>query len=142
MSSVSVGIQRQLQLLQAKRDSISQTIEELKRECNEEEYSVYSELEDQLKIIEDKIKRLSVSQKYYKDQKVARREVCLGDLVCIRKNGGDRECMTLVHSENANPQKGYISVESPLGRNLVRRKLGSEVVFNTPIGVQRIEIVR
>jgi transcription elongation factor GreA len=48
----------------------------------------------------------------------------------------------LVSSEEADVEKGLISTTSPIGRALLNRKVGDEVMVNTPAGQKEFEIVR
>jgi transcription elongation factor GreA len=44
--------------------------------------------------------------------------------------------------EDANPEGGFVSVASPIGRALVGREEGDEVVAPTPGGNRTFEIVK
>ena len=48
----------------------------------------------------------------------------------------------LVLPEDANPDHGFVSVSSPIGRALVGREEGDEVVVPTPGGNRTFEIVK
>ncbi|HEY2120715.1 MAG TPA: transcription elongation factor GreA [Candidatus Acidoferrum sp.] len=48
----------------------------------------------------------------------------------------------LVSSEEADVEKGLISTTSPIGRALLNRKVGDEVLVATPNGQKEFEIVR
>ena len=48
----------------------------------------------------------------------------------------------LVMPEDANPERGLISVASPIGRALVGKEEGDSVTVPTPAGVRRFEIVK
>ncbi len=41
----------------------------------------------------------------------------------------------------SEPEKGRISVTSPLGQSLISRKVGDEVAVKTPVGIQEFEIL-
>lgn len=56
---------------------------------------------------------------------------------------GDREkTYQLVGPVEANPLEGKISNESPIGKELLGKKVGDEVVITTPKGETRYEIVK
>lgn len=65
----------------------------------------------------------------------------LGSTVVIRINAGATQSITLVESEEANPEAGKISTESPLGKALLGQKAGSHLLLPTPSGTQRVEIL-
>jgi transcription elongation factor GreA len=55
----------------------------------------------------------------------------------------DRELVyELVMPEDADPDRGLVSVASPIGRALVGKEEGDEVSVPTPAGVRTFEIVR
>jgi transcription elongation factor GreA len=63
-----------------------------------------------------------------------------GSTVTLRENG--RELVVeLVMPEDANPDRGLVSVASPIGRALVGREDGEEVVAPTPGGQRTFEIL-
>jgi len=47
----------------------------------------------------------------------------------------------LVGPYESEPEKGRISVQSPLGQALIGREVGDEISVNTPGGVQEFEIL-
>ena len=67
--------------------------------------------------------------------------VTLGSTVVIRENGAVPETYTIVGSAEADPDQGCISNESPLGRALLERRIGEEVVVDSPDGQMRFRIV-
>jgi transcription elongation factor GreA len=48
----------------------------------------------------------------------------------------------LVSSEEADVEKGLISTTSPIGRALLNRRVGDEVLVATPAGQKEFEVVR
>jgi transcription elongation factor GreA len=63
-----------------------------------------------------------------------------GSKVTLRENGREFS-VELVMPEDANPDLGLVSVASPIGRSLVGREEGEEVVAPTPGGQRTFEIV-
>ncbi len=68
--------------------------------------------------------------------------VQMGSKVVIRIDGGPEEVFHIVGPAEANPLKGKISHESPIGRALLGHKPGDEVEAQTPGGKMRLHIVR
>jgi transcription elongation factor GreA len=63
-----------------------------------------------------------------------------GSRLTVRE--GTREFIyELVMPEDADPDRGMISVASPIGRALVGREAGDEVTVPTPAGVRRLAVV-
>jgi transcription elongation factor GreA len=54
--------------------------------------------------------------------------------VTVQENGRKPETYYMVGAVEANPREGRISNESPLGRALMGRKVGDEVIINAPDG--------
>ena len=67
-------------------------------------------------------------------------EVQPGSRVRVRDADGEHE-YTLVRSGKADPAKGRISTESPVGRALLGGRRGDEVTVQTPGGVRVLTIV-
>jgi transcription elongation factor GreA len=65
----------------------------------------------------------------------------LGDTVKL-KSGRTTTEYVLVGAVEANPADGKISNESPLGKQLIGKKMGEHVSIDTPKGKQSYEIVK
>jgi len=55
--------------------------------------------------------------------------------------GGDEYNYTIVGSNEANPGKGLISNESPIGRAFLGRRKGEKVMVNVPKGEMECEVL-
>lgn len=64
-----------------------------------------------------------------------------GSKLTIVENGASTT-YELVMPEDSDPDRGLISVASPIGRALVGKEEGDEVKVPTPAGVRRFEIVK
>ena len=64
-----------------------------------------------------------------------------GSKLKIRENGRELT-YELVMPEDADPDRGLISVASPIGRSLVGKEEGDEVEAPTPAGVRVFEILK
>ena len=68
--------------------------------------------------------------------------VIFGATVQVREAESDAEkAFRLVGADEANPQKGWISIQSPVGRALVGKQIGDTVEVHAPRGVLTYEIV-
>jgi transcription elongation factor GreA len=62
-------------------------------------------------------------------------EVGLGSRVTVTEEGEDEpETYVIVGAAEADPAKGRISNESPMGRALMERKVGDRVTVRAPVG--------
>ncbi len=66
--------------------------------------------------------------------------VGVGVSVRVKGPEGD-ETYSIVGAAEADPLRGYISNESPLGRALLGHRAGDEVEWQSPIGTSRLKIV-
>ncbi len=63
-----------------------------------------------------------------------------GSKLTVRENGREL-VLELVMPEDADPDKGLVSVASPIGRALIGKEEGDEVVAPTPGGTRTFEIL-
>ncbi|GIK58118.1 MAG: transcription elongation factor GreA [Chloroflexi bacterium] len=68
-------------------------------------------------------------------------QVDVGETVIIQTDDGGMEEYTIVGVAEADPGRGFISNESPLGHALLRHKVGDEVIVKAPIGELHYRIV-
>ncbi|MBU1119076.1 transcription elongation factor GreA [Patescibacteria group bacterium] len=64
----------------------------------------------------------------------------LGSTIAIKDAGGEKKEYTIVGSGEADPLKGRLSNESPIGKAFVGKKKGDSVDVETPGGVQKYTI--
>ncbi len=65
-----------------------------------------------------------------------------GSNVSLRDDDGATVVYELVMAEDADPDKGWISTASPIGRAIVGKEEGDEITVTTPSGVREFEIVK
>lgn len=73
---------------------------------------------------------------------VQRDTVDVGARVTIQEDGFDPETYFMVGAKEADPAKGRISNESPIGKALLGKKEGEEAVASTPNGSIRFKILK
>lgn len=74
-------------------------------------------------------------------EKIPHGKAGFGSRITIRENNHDFEYQ-LVMPEDADAEKGLISTSSPIGRQLLNKEEGDEVVVSTPNGTRRFEILK
>jgi transcription elongation factor GreB len=67
--------------------------------------------------------------------------VRFGAVVEVRDEEGQAKTYTLVGPDEADPAKGKLSYQSPLGQALMKRKVGDVVLVKRPAGEIELEIV-
>lgn len=86
--------------------------------------------------LEEMVKNARVIQRPVNADKVQ-----MGSIVEVER-GGNNFKFTIVGSNEARPEAGLISNESPLGRAFFGRKAGEEVKVKTPAGEAAYKIVK
>jgi transcription elongation factor GreA len=76
------------------------------------------------------------------DMKTSKDIISIGSRVTIEEPGFDPEEYHLVGPKEADPRKGRISHESPIGRALIGHRTGEIVMAETPNGVIEFKIVK
>lgn len=66
-----------------------------------------------------------------------------GSVVTIQKLGFSKNerTFTIVSEHESDPSEGKISYKSPMGKEMMRKKVGDEVVVITPVGENRYIII-
>ena len=104
----------------------------------------YIQAKEEQGFIEGRIQELEKILRNYVliDESKRKREVVdLGANVTIQEEDYPPETFHLVGPKEADPRKGYISHESPIGRALVGHRVGDEVQADTPGGSIRFKIL-
>ena len=68
-------------------------------------------------------------------------DVRFGALVKVEQDDGEEKSWRLVDKEESDPGRGRISVQSPVGRALMGRKVGDFVEIRLPKGLVEMEIL-
>ncbi|MGE5836153.1 MAG: GreA/GreB family elongation factor [Acidobacteriota bacterium] len=142
-------------LIKRFEDEISQLDRELTQELPKEikrarehgdlrENAEYHAAKERQRFVEARIsmlrQRVSEIQLMNLD-KVPRDRAGFGSKLTMDENG--RQLVyELVMPEDADPERGLISIASPIGRALVGKEEGDSVTVPTPAGVRRFEIVK
>jgi transcription elongation factor GreA len=75
--------------------------------------------------------------------KISRHKAGYGSILVLFDGEKDEEVTyRLVTPEESDPQEGMISTTSPVGRSLMGKEEGDEVVVRTPAGARNFEIKR
>ena len=107
------------------------------------ENSEYQEARDDQDAIEQRINQLEEIVRNSEIIKKSRDKdtVGIGSKVKVRK-GGAVDVYTIVGSSEADPEKGFVSNESPFGMSLLGKRAGDEARIKTPKGEVVFQVVR
>lgn len=75
-------------------------------------------------------------------EKTSGDSVSIGSTVTVQEDNYDPETYFLVGAKEADPRKGKISNESPIGRALMDHKVGEVVEAETPGGKVKFKILK
>ena len=108
------------------------------------ENAEYAAAQERQRFVESRIsmlrKRVSEIQLLNMDR-IPTDRAGFGSKVTVTESG-KQQTYELVMPEDADPDKGWISVASPIGRAFVGKEEGDEVKVATPAGSRTFEVVR
>jgi len=107
------------------------------------ENAAYDEAKVQQALLEWRISTLEriLASAVVIDEVAPSDQVVLGSWVTIQGEDKEPETFRIVGSAEADPVKGLISNESPLGKALLGHRVGDEVRVKTPGGLRHIAIL-
>ena len=128
-----------------KRDEIAKRLHEAMEGGELIENAEYEAAKNEQAFVEGRIKELEIilaTARVVDDSKKESGVIHVGSKVTIRVEDGDKEDYMIVGAAEANPVKGKISNESPLGKALINHKKGDEVNVDAPDGSFTIKIMK
>jgi transcription elongation factor GreA len=130
------------ELTTAKRGEIAGRLKEAKADGDLSENAMYDAARDEQSFVEGRISEIEHILKHA--SVIATKgtsSVSLGSKVHVELEEGEQEYV-IVGSTEANPDKGYISDQSPIGKALLGKKSGDEVLVEVPSGTITYRIKR
>lgn len=131
-------------LISVKRPEVAEAIHSAKEEGDISENSAYDAAKEQQAFVEGKIMSLEQMLKNASLIEVPQGTgtVKLGSHVkVVEKGTKDEEDYQIVGSAEADPNKGRISNESPVGRALMGKKKGDTIAVKTPAGERQLRLM-
>jgi len=133
------------QLSTRRRREVAQRIKEAREFGDISENAEYDDakneqamLEARIAQLEDKLRSATVID----SSAVSTDVVGVGSIVHVKDESGKSTKYTIVGSAEASPAEAKLSNESPVGKALLGRKRGDEVVIATPKGERRLKITK
>jgi transcription elongation factor GreA len=126
-----------------KRAQVAERIHSAKEEGDIMENSAYDEAKNEQAFVEGRIMTIEQMLKnaVMIDATRASDIVGIGSYVTVLERGTkDDETFQIVGSAEADPTKGRISNESPVGRALLGKREGDEVQIKIPDGIRYLKI--
>jgi transcription elongation factor GreB len=132
------------QLLNAERPRVVQEVSEAAAQGDRSENAEYIYGKKRLREIDRRIRFLTkrldsavVVNEAREDASV----VYFGATVEVEDENGKRSSFQLVGPDEADPSAGRISFQAPLGRALLKRRVGDVVIVRRPAGEIEVEIL-
>ena len=125
-----------------RRAEVSQLIHAAKEEGDIMENSAYDEAKNEQAFVEGRILTLEQMLKNVVMINATRASdtVGIGSYVTLAERGRGDEVFQIVGSAEADPTRGRISNESPVGRALLGKRVGDEIQVKIPDGVRHLKI--
>jgi len=132
-------------LVNVERSKISQQIGEArdKGDLSENaEYDAAKEAQGMLEMRISKLQEMVANARIIDESKLDRSSVQILSTVKLKNTKtGVYMTYTLVAENEANVKEGRIAISTPIGRGLIGKKIGDQVVINIPSGQLFIEII-
>ena len=131
-------------LIKNKRKEIAEILKEAKEFGDLSENAEYEYAKNEQAFIEGRIEQINEILKNYViiDKKENKGIVDIGSTVIIRDLEENRnKKYKIVSSVESDPEMNKISDESPMGKALLNRKIGEEVVFKIPQKMKKFRII-
>jgi transcription elongation factor GreA len=133
---------RELQTV--RRHEVEDQIRRAKEFSDTVDNAEYDEAKTEQAFVEGRIQeleRLLSNAKVIEELTTKADYVRMGAHIKVVDVDGDEETYYLVGSHEADPRKGLISNESPIGRALIGKRVGEEVTVVAPAGAFNLKIL-
>jgi transcription elongation factor GreA len=128
-----------------KRKEVAERLHEAMEGGELIENAEYEDAKNEQAFVEGRIQELEIilaSAHIIEEQNKNPTTVQVGDTVVVKEGDNKPEEYTIVGAAEANPRKGKISNESPLGRALLNRGIGDEITVEAPGGMFKVRLVK
>ncbi len=129
----------------ARREEIAQRLRSAIQMGDLSENADYHKAKEDQAFLEGRIQELKYTlqnaQLIEESNNGKRDMVDIGATVTIQEEPYDPETYRVVGAKEANPREGKISHQSPIGKALLGKRVGDEVVVQTPGGEMRFKVL-
>ncbi len=126
-----------------KRDALAQRLRHAVQQGDLSENADYISAKEEQAFLEGRILELEtiLREAVVVEAPTGSDEAALGTTVVVAVDGGPPEEYQLVGMKEADPRRGKITHESPIGRALMGKRVGDVVEAKTPGGTLRLRIL-
>jgi len=132
------------QLWRVERRKVTREVQEAAAHGDRSENAEYiygkrrlREIDRRIRFLKDRVETLHVVENRPNQSD----KVLFGAWVSVLDEEGAQHRYRLVGADESDPDQGHISVESPIGRALLGKQAGDEVVVQRPIGELTLEVL-
>jgi transcription elongation factor GreA len=132
------------ELVTVRRHQVEEQIRRAKEFSDTVDNAEYDEAKTEQSFVEGRILelgRLLAAAQLIEEPKTKVDHVRMGSHIKVVDAEGEEETYYLVGSSEADPRRGLISNESPIGRALIGKKVGEEVTVVAPAGAFNLKIL-
>lgn len=136
-------LKKRLKTLKEKRKEIAKRLQRVTSFGDITDNAAFDEAKEAQAFLEGEILELEKTIREAKiiEPGLKKGEVIIGSKLVLETGGKEKEFL-LTSSVEAEPQKGKISAESPLGKALLGKKKGAKVSIKTPQGKIEYKILK
>jgi len=127
------------------RKDVAERIRQAKELGDISESGEYEDAKNKQAFLEGRIREIRNilnNAQMIQEEQTDHREVRVGSSVTIRYEDGEEEEWMIVGAAEANPRKGKISNESPIGSALLGKKPRQKVAVTTPSGITKLTVIK
>ena len=127
------------------RKDVAERIRQAKELGDISESGEYEDAKNKQAFLEGRIREIRNilnNAQMIQEEQTDHREVRVGSSVTIRYEDGEEEEWMIVGAAEANPRKGKISNESPIGNALLGKKPRQKVSVTTPSGITKLTVIK
>lgn len=131
------------QLWKVERPEVTATVQEAAKNGDRSENGDYiygkkrlREIDRRVRYLSKRLEQVTVVDRIPENQD----KVFFGAWVTIEDEDGNERTYRIVGADELDPQKNYISVDSPMAKALLGKNLDDEVIVHTPTGKQELVI--
>ena len=126
------------------RQKVAEHLHSAKELGDLSENSEYSQAREEEALLEKKILQIRdilAKAEIVAPQRKKKGIVGIGSVVTLLTKD-KKQKFQIVNSQEANVAKGLISNDSPLGKSLLNKKKGEEIILETPSGKKKYKIIK
>lgn len=97
------------------------------------------QIDGRLRFLRKRLESLTIADPRHQTNQA---QVFFGATVDYERENGDVKSVTIVGKDETDPSLGLISIDSPIGRSLLRKSVGDLVIVYAPGGEEELEVLR